>query len=422
MDTVKQSMQLERAGIILVEKNNNKINYKIAKVVGFDEKDDIHLMENDFLASYLQRKQKPLVAEELAMQTKEFMASDDGSKILGIEKNMKENDISLCVPLISNKKLIGIIVLGSKVSRDAYTKEDLDLLNTLANQAGIAIENAIFYKQIQDFSKTLQQKVDEQTKEIREQKDKVEKAYELEKQAHEELKQVDDAKSQFMMVTQHHLRTPLTGMMGYLDLLMSNSYGKVPVKIKEVLKRMQGSTTNELKVINDLLSVSSYQMGKEVIKIEKGIDVNQMLEEIIGELEIEAKNKGIYLKFNKNNSSTVPTISADRNSIRAALTNIIDNAVKYTQQGGVEVNLKSENKKILVSVKDTGIGMSQDSTKNLFNQTFHRGQEAQKIFAVGKGIGLFLSGKIIESHRGKIWAESEGEGKGSTFYVELPVV
>ena len=126
------------------------------------------------------------------------------------------------------------------------------------------------------------------------------------------------------------------------------------------------------------------------------------------------------MKFQK--SGSISEILADKGQLKIALTNVIDNCIRYTDKGGVAVKIKENNNKVLITIKDTGIGMSKDMVQSLFNQAFNRGQEAQKISAVGKGIGLYLSSKIIESHKGKIWAESEGQGKGSTFYIELPIV
>jgi signal transduction histidine kinase len=417
VNSIKNAMQLDRVGILLVDQSGEVIKYKIAKVIGFNENNGISLVQDNFLTRYLEKTQKPLVRDELNMIAKDLANLQERQKFFQLAENMKHIEASLCLPMIISSRLMGIIVLGSKISGDAYTSDDLALLNTLSKQAAIAVDNARLYREVQDFNKTLQQKVDEQTKEIREQKDDVEKAYQIEKQAHEELKRTDEAKTQFMAITQHHLRTPLTSIMGYLDLLLNNEFGKVSAKIKEVLEKLQISTKNEIKIINDILDVSGYQMGKETMEMEKGINVGDIIKEIADELDIQAKNKGIYLNFKK--PENVFTISADKNKMKMALTNVVDNAIKYTNQGGVTISLEPADYKLVILVKDTGIGMSQKFIANLFNQTFHRGQEAQKLFAVGKGIGLFLAGKVIEAHNGKIWAESEGEGRGSTFHIEL---
>jgi len=417
VDSIKNAMQLDRAGILLIDQNGGVIKYKIAKVIGFNENNGISLVQDNFLTQYLERTQKPLVRDELQMISNDSNNANEKQGFDQLAENMKHIEASLCLPMIISNKLIGIIVLGSKVSGDAYTSDDLNLLSTLSKQAAIAVDNARLYKEVQDFSKTLQQKVDEQTREIKEQKDEVEKAFELEKRANEELKHLDENKTDFMLVTQHHLRTPLSVNNGFLDLMLNGTFGKIPAKIKAVIVRLRESTQKEIDVVNELLDVSSYQIGKDVMHFHP-VDFESLMEETLKDLTSEAEAKGIYLKYEKR--VKLPKIPADRMKLKLVLTNVIDNCIKYTAQGGVTVNMEIKNDKLLISVTDTGIGLSDEVTQNLFKQSFHRGEQAKKIFAVGKGLGLYLSGKIIEGHHGRIWAESFGDGKGSGFYIEFP--
>jgi len=423
VDTVKQSMQLDKAGVLLVNEKDGKIYYKIAKVIGFNENNGISLVQDNFLTRRLQETQKLLVREELSLLAKDSNSLEDKKGFAELGNNMKRIEASLCLPLMSSKKLIGIIVLGSKISGDAYSEEDLELLNTLAYQAGIAVDNARLYEEIQDLNENLQQKVDEQTKEIREQKEKVEKAYEVEKQAHEELKKVDDTKSQFMVIVNHHLRTPLTAINWYTDLLLSGKYGKIPKKSEEVINKIKEATSDEIKIVNDLLDVSQFQLGTDIVSLKPDVNVKDMLNRIIQGIEPEAGQREVDINLKIEES--VPNIIADESKLKIALSNILANAVKYTEKGKVAVtisNTQNPMPKILIVVQDTGIGMSESEIKNLFVKTFERGGDAQKMNAIGKGIGLYISAKIIEAHNGKIWAESGGRGKGSAFFIELPVL
>ena len=426
VDTVKQTIQLDRAGVLLVEENK-EIKYRIAKVIGFKEENGISLVQDNFLTKHLKETQKPLIKEELTLLARDSKDGEERKRFLELESNMKRIEASLCLPLMSSKKLIGIAVLGSKVSGDAYTTEDLELLSTLAFQAGIAIDNARLYKEVQDFNKTLQQKVDEQTKEIREAYTKVEKAYEVEKKgrkleekARKDLQRLDEAKSQFMLATQHHLRTPLTSMQGYLDLILQGSFGKiVNKKIKEKLVRFKTSTKNLINIVEEILNISQFQLGRKVVSLEANIPVEPILEEIISELMPEAEKKGIYLKLER--PEKLPEIKADPPKLKMAIFNIIDNAVKYTEKGGVIVKLETIDSALRIITKDTGMGIAKKEIKNLFNKVFERGEKAQKLFTTGRGIGLFIASKMVQAHQGKVWAESEGAGKGSTFYIELPI-
>jgi signal transduction histidine kinase len=268
-----------------------------------------------------------------------------------------------------------------------------------------------------ELSNTLQDKVDEQTSELREQKKQVERSYEVEKSAKEELQSLDKAKNQFMLAIQHHLRTPLSAMIGYSDLLLNGTYGKQPKKTIEVVKKCQDSTKSLVKMVNEFLDITQFQLGKDVVVLQPSVKIMPIIKEIIDELKFETEKRGIYLKLEK--TEKLFAIKADREKLKAALYNLIDNAVKYTLEGGVKVSLES-NDGLKIIIKDTGIGMSKEHQENLFNKTFERGEEAKKTFTTGRGIGLYIASQIISAHNGKVWAESGGEGKGSTFYVELP--
>ncbi|KKP32902.1 MAG: hypothetical protein A2312_00935 [Candidatus Staskawiczbacteria bacterium RIFOXYB2_FULL_32_9] len=247
----------------------------------------------------------------------------------------------------------------------------------------------------------------------------VEKAYELEKKSKEELEILDKSKNQFLIAIQHHLRTPLTAMMGYSDLILNGAYGKQSKDTKEAVEKILVSTKNLIKMANEFLDITQFQMGKSVVNLKSNVDVIQILEEIVSELQFETNKKGVYLKLKK--IDNLPKIMADREKLKAAIYNIIDNAIKYTTEGEVSIKVKTDENKITIIIEDTGIGISRENLINMFGKTFERGETAKKTFINGRGIGLFITKQIISAHNGKIWAESPGEDKGSTFYIELPI-
>ena len=272
---------------------------------------------------------------------------------------------------------------------------------------------------LEELTKTLQQKVDEQTKEIR-------KAYEVEKQAHEELKKLDLAKTQFTKAATHHLRTPLTSIIGYLELILGGSYGKLNnIEIKKRILSARKSADILQSLIEDILDIALLRTGKAILNLE-AIQIEEVIEDIVKEEEPQAKNKGIYLKWEKP-KTLLPKIRVDKKRIREAIYNIVDNAIKYTEKGGVKIKveyLKSEPKEvILTTIADTGVGLSEEEQRMFLQGEyfFERGKEAEKLWGPGKGIGLVIAYEFIKAHQGKLWAGSEGRGKGSTFYVELPI-
>ncbi len=250
-------------------------------------------------------------------------------------------------------------------------------------------------------------------------REEIAEAYEVEKKAREKLKRLNEAKNQFIMATQHHLRTPLTSMIGYLDLIFGGTYGKISPRIKETLRKFQVSTNRLIKVVNEFLDISQFQLGKKVITLQPDVQIGPIFEEIIEDLQLEANARGIYLKLQK--QVKMPGIKADPEKLKMALYNIVDNGIKYTNKGGVTIKLKVENSRLRIIIKDTGAGISKEDQKVLFTRLFERGKEAKRLHGTGKGIGLYIAFHIIKAHKGKIWAESEGRGKGSTFYVELPI-
>ncbi|MEK9153034.1 MAG: ATP-binding protein [Patescibacteria group bacterium] len=261
----------------------------------------------------------------------------------------------------------------------------------------------------------------EQKKKIEEMAEEVKRAYEVEKKAKEELQRIDEAKSQFIMATQHHLRTPLTALKGYLSMILEGDFGQISDTVKEKLGFCFESTARLIKLVNEFLDISKLQLGRDILDI-KETSITEILRDIIVEVKPEADKKGIYL------SLTLPPepaslIMADATKLREALYNLIDNAVKYTEKGGVKVDLrfvvKGKKKCAEIVVTDTGIGMSKEEASDVFGRQFERGKEAKKVYALGRGIGLFITASIIKAHKGKIWADSPGSGQGSAFYVEL---
>ena len=246
----------------------------------------------------------------------------------------------------------------------------------------------------------------------------LQRAYEIEKIAHEQLSALDGTKNQFFMAIQHHLRTPLTSMRGYSDLLLEGVYGKMPKKVREVVEKFKISTVSLINMVNDFLDITQFQLGKKVVSVKEGVNLSNILKQIIDDIQLEADKKNIYLKLEKPEKDCL--ISADESKLHVALVNIFDNCVKYTEKGGVIIKLDVGTDKIKIQVKDTGMGIPKERLEKLFSSPFERTEQSKKSFTTGRGIGLYLAGEIIKAHNGKIWAESEGLGKGSAFFIELP--
>lgn len=235
----------------------------------------------------------------------------------------------------------------------------------------------------------------------------------------EELEKISRAKSEFISITSHQLRTPLTAIKGYISMILEGTYGEVSERIKKVLENVFKANERMIKLTNAFLDVSKIELGTLELKKEPS-QIENLISEVISEIEIEAKSKNLYLEFEKP-KVPLPKILIDREKIKEVLSNLIDNAVKYTPKGGVKIQCKMANSRaIIVEVRDTGAGMTKEEISRLF-ESFSRGSAGQRFWTEGAGLGLYVAKKIVELHKGKIWAESAGKGKGSTFFVELPI-
>jgi signal transduction histidine kinase len=397
--TVMDTMKLDKA-VILQRLNNGK--FSIIENRGFKEDNGISMVKDNFLTNHLEKTESPLVYQELFLIEKDSKTKAEKSKVVRLRKNMKKIEAELCLPLLKNDKINGLIVLGGKISGEPYTKEDLRLLETLSSQISISFQNAKLYEQIEDFSETLQDKVNEQTKELRE--------------AYEELKRIDNSKTEFISMASHQLRTPLTAIKGYLSLLVEKEYGDLNKKEEEILINIFNSNERLIKMVNEMLSISRIDLGKIGLE-QKKVQITDMLKSIHREMAIKAKDRGLKFSFVKP-KEIIPEVLIDELKIRQVVQNLVDNAIKYTEKGKVEIGVERKKKSILVYVKDSGAGLN-DSEKETIFDSFARGTAGLDMFIEGTGLGLYVARKYMDLHNGKIWVDSAGPGKGSTFFVEL---
>jgi len=236
--------------------------------------------------------------------------------------------------------------------------------------------------------------------------------------AYEELKKLDVAKTEFIAITSHQLRTPLTAIKGYASMILEKFYGEVPERVKKPLENIFVSNERLIKLVNDILSVSKIETKKMEVKFEKA-SLEEIISTVIDELKIKAQKKNLYLIFEKP-TPPLPEILIDKEKIRQVILNVIDNAIRYTEKGGAKVESKRKNSEVQIKVSDTGVGLAKGEIDMLF-ESFARGRAGYQFWTEGAGLGLYIARKFLEMHDGKIWAESEGKGKGSTFYIELPI-
>ncbi|OGN01041.1 MAG: hypothetical protein A3B91_02925 [Candidatus Yanofskybacteria bacterium RIFCSPHIGHO2_02_FULL_41_29] len=233
--------------------------------------------------------------------------------------------------------------------------------------------------------------------------------------ANEKLKELDHLKSEFLSFASHQIKAPIAAIKGFATLIYDGTYGEAPVKIAEAAHKIKDSADRMTQLVSDFLNVRKIEEGKMEYKFEK-IDAVKLVKDIFEELKPLAQNKKLDFSFEAVTQES--WINVDVQNIRQVFQNLIENSIKYTDSGFVKVKSESREGNFIFSVFDSGHGISKELLPHLFEE-FKRDIKERQI--EGTGLGLFIAHGIVEGHKGRIWAESEGSGKGSTFYVELPL-
>ena len=245
-------------------------------------------------------------------------------------------------------------------------------------------------------------------------------AKKLEK-ANVRLKQIDKLKSEFVSIASHQLRSPITSISGYASLMREGAYGEISAKMKVPVERIEQSARMMAESIEDYLSVSRIESGNMKYN---SCDFNLVdeTEHICDDLRSEALKRGLIILFKKKIESR-GTINADLGKVQQIVHNLLNNSIKYTPKGVITVYVHDDlkAKKIFIDIMDTGIGMSTETINTIF-QKFERGDAAGAVNVKGTGLGLYVALKMAEAMGGDITAHSEGEGKGSRFMIEMPLV
>lgn len=232
--------------------------------------------------------------------------------------------------------------------------------------------------------------------------------------ANEQLQALDEAKSDFISVAAHQLRTPLSAIKWIMHMLENDEF-KDASERSEFIKKASQSTDRMIGLVNDLLEVDHIQSGKDKF-IFSNVDIANLLDSLYSELNELAVNRNIVLKINVPKNLIV---KGDITKLRALLQNLIENSIKYTlPEGSVFVTVTDEGESVKLIVKDTGIGIPENQKINIFSK-FFRAQNALKMETVGSGLGLFIAKQIVDRHGGKMTFESK-VGEGTSFIVILP--
>lgn len=342
--------------------------------------------------------------EVVTMSKNNLVISDELEEGSKLKHFLKKFNANLSLSLISEEgKPLGILLFGEKASGELFNTKDIKLFEILMPELSIAIHRAKEHEKVQRFNVTLQAEVAKKTKELQ--------------SANEHLEELDKAKDEFISMASHQLRTPLTAIKGYLSMLLEGDAGEIKMAQYDFVNEAYNAAARMVSLINDLLNVSRMETGRFFLEpVDVSLEI--MIKEEIKQLQNHADEKNIYIKFEKK-KDRIPKIKADETKIRQVVMNFIDNAIYYTQKGGVTVSLDANKSNLIFKVSDTGIGVPQTQQKNLFSK-FYRADNARRMRPDGTGLGIYLAKKVIEDHGGEIHFDSV-EGQGSTFGFTFPL-
>jgi len=289
----------------------------------------------------------------------------------------------LSVPLLREEQVVGGLTVLRRSSGE-FPAEVVEILRTFAAQSAIAIHNARLFREIEEKSR--------------------------------QLEIASRHKSQFLANMSHELRTPLNAILGYTELIVDGIYGEVPEKIMEVLERVQNSGRHLLGLINDVLDLSKMEAGQLTLALEE-YSLAEVVQTVYSAVESLAAEKRIGLRLSI--GPELPVGRGDERRLSQVLLNLVGNAIKFTEVGEVGMKAIVSDGRFVVSVSDTGPGISEADQETIF-QEFQQLDDSSTKAKGGTGLGLSIARRIVELHGGRIWVESS-PGRGATFSFSLPV-
>jgi signal transduction histidine kinase len=289
----------------------------------------------------------------------------------------------LVIPLVRAERVFGTLVLLRR-EEAAFPKRTNDLMKTFANQSVLAIQNARLFRELEEKSR--------------------------------QLEAASQHKSQFLANMSHELRTPLNAVLGYTEMLLDGVYGEVADEAREIMEYIQGNGEHLLALINDVLDLSKIEAGQLTLMLEEYAVLN-VIEAVIAVAQPLARAKGLELHVRL--ADDLPLGRGDERRLTQVLMNLVGNAIKFTDQGSVEIAVSAAGGMFEFRVTDTGPGIAPAHQVRIF-EAFQQIDNSSTRHKGGTGLGLAISKRIVQMHGGTVLVESS-PGQGSTFRVSVPI-
>lgn len=345
-----------------------------------------------------------LVEKDLLEHTKEVLNTFFETNSIYIDKkNVPKEDLhkfAYLDTLTRNDEVRLVLALAKRYDDVDYSKPDLEMVQTIGEQLLVALERADLYGKVSSFAQDLEKEVNKQTNEIRLQNN--------------QLADLLKSKDEVLHIVNHQLNTPLSILKAAVGMVRDGLWTQdkfIDITMKEVERLEQ--------IIKDFwIAEDSNNLGAALKK--ERVDFGELVSKIIDEKSALSKivNKEVSLEIEKPTDNVISYL--DKTQITQVVSNYIENAIAYTKSGKISVRYNIDKNLLIFSVKDSGIGFSEEVKGSLFSK-FSRSQNARLVRPNGSGLGLYICKRIIEAHSGYVWARSEGEGKGSEFSFSIPL-
>ena len=391
-ETVRVDLNMEIVGIFLyTEKDDVLQPYKfshsdrLAKTLTeqklkLEDLDIAHPIQNVTLKKVLAEKESTITSN-----LKDIWVDSSYSEKLEVVSDASHIQTILLYPLVTQDEVIGMLMMGLNRGYDALSEFEQEAIRSLTNVVAVAVDKALLYVELQD--------------------------------ANEQLKALDKARAEFISIASHQLRTPPATIKWYVGAILGGDFGPLSDDLKAALERTMVTNDSQIATIDDLLNASRIERGKLEFFFEEA-PLEPVISTLVEQMKPLAGMKKMTVEYQKP-SGELPPIMMDREKIRQVLNNMIDNAIKYSPGGAIKVALKKTDTDYIVSVTDNGKGIAPKDMEAVFAK-YSRGNDSVT-HAQGLGLGMYVAKVIMDQHHGKIWAESPGVGKGSTFFFSLPL-
>ena len=286
-------------------------------------------------------------------------------------------------PIAFGKKALGTFSIYLQKPATALTSFEKEVLKRISILFGLALDRIMLYQDL--------------------------------KMANRNLRKLDKLKDEFVYIATHELKNPVTAMRGYLELIKSDAYGKIPTKMTEPINQLQASSHQLVTLVNDLLQIARAEANNLTIRT-KEMAICPIIDAITASLKPLADQKNIKIEHTCLIKSS--DVKADPDKIREVINNLISNAIKYSEKGKIQIYHALENNLLITHVKDNGVGIPKKDQSKIFSRFFRVEKEAAKGIP-GTGLGLFIVKQLVERMGGRIWFAST-EGTGTTFSFALP--